>query len=142
MNRISKQLLKIAREISALDEEGDGSGFQVFHDMDNYDIKTNYEVEEGEYKNFTGNIRWNGTQGTVKNATFLLSNKHQIVFKNGTWEKGIWKNGTWQNGTWKNGQWLGGTWQNGTFISGYDKNDDYHEGRHGENPNNWTEREF
>ena len=37
MNRISKQLLKIAREINALDEEGDGSGFQVFHDQENHE---------------------------------------------------------------------------------------------------------
>ena len=35
MNRISKQLLKIAREVSALDEEGDGSGFQIWHDHEN-----------------------------------------------------------------------------------------------------------
>ncbi len=35
MNRISKELLKIAREVKALDEEGDGSGFQDFHDYEN-----------------------------------------------------------------------------------------------------------
>ena len=35
MNRISKQLLKIAREIKALDEEGDGSAFQPYHDYEN-----------------------------------------------------------------------------------------------------------
>ena len=29
MNRISRSLLKIAREINALDEEGDGGGFQL-----------------------------------------------------------------------------------------------------------------
>ena len=35
MNRISKQLLLIAREIKALDEEGNGSGFQLWHDHEN-----------------------------------------------------------------------------------------------------------
>ena len=35
MNKISKQLLKIAREVKALDEEGDGSGFQFYHDQEN-----------------------------------------------------------------------------------------------------------
>ena len=35
MNRISRELLKIAREVKALDEEGDGSGFQVYHDIEN-----------------------------------------------------------------------------------------------------------
>ena len=35
MNRISRELLSIAREISALDEEGDGSGFQFYHDQEN-----------------------------------------------------------------------------------------------------------
>ena len=34
MNRISRELLKIAREINALDEEGDGSGFQMQHDYE------------------------------------------------------------------------------------------------------------
>ena len=37
MNRISKELLKIAREITALDEEGDGSSFQILHDQDNFE---------------------------------------------------------------------------------------------------------
>ena len=35
MNRISRELLSIAREIKALDEEGDGSGFQPYHDYEN-----------------------------------------------------------------------------------------------------------
>ena len=35
MNRISRQLLKIAKEVNALDEEGDGSGFQMWHDHEN-----------------------------------------------------------------------------------------------------------
>lgn len=35
MNRISKQLLKIAREVKALDEQGDGSGFQMWHEHEN-----------------------------------------------------------------------------------------------------------
>ena len=33
--RIAKRLVKIAECLVALDEEGDGSGVQVFHDMDN-----------------------------------------------------------------------------------------------------------
>ena len=37
MNRISRELLSIAREIKALDEEGDGSGFQYYHDQENYE---------------------------------------------------------------------------------------------------------
>ena len=35
MNRICRQLFKMAREINALDEEGDGSGFQMQHDYEN-----------------------------------------------------------------------------------------------------------
>ena len=35
MNKISRELLKIAREVKALDEEGDGSGFQIWHDHEN-----------------------------------------------------------------------------------------------------------
>ena len=39
MNRISKQLLKIAKEVNALDEEGDGGGFQMQHDHENREIE-------------------------------------------------------------------------------------------------------
>jgi hypothetical protein len=33
--KIAKQLLKLAKNIIALDEEGDGSGFQPYHDYEN-----------------------------------------------------------------------------------------------------------
>ena len=35
MNIISRELLLIAKEIKVLDEEGDGSGFQMQHDHEN-----------------------------------------------------------------------------------------------------------
>ena len=35
MNKISRELLSIARAVKALDEEGDGSGFQMWHDHEN-----------------------------------------------------------------------------------------------------------
>ena len=33
--RIAKQLVRLAKNLVALDEEGDGSGFQLMHDMEN-----------------------------------------------------------------------------------------------------------
>jgi hypothetical protein len=33
--KVAKQLVKLAKNLIALDEEGDGSGFQSFHDYEN-----------------------------------------------------------------------------------------------------------
>lgn len=35
--KIAKQLVKLAKSLIALDEEGDGSGFQLLHDYDNFE---------------------------------------------------------------------------------------------------------
>ena len=34
--KIANELVKIAKNLIALDEEGDGSGFQTLHDLDNF----------------------------------------------------------------------------------------------------------
>ena len=78
--------------------------------------------QKGEYKNFTGEIDWRGTKGTVKNATFDLTSTGVYWYK-GTWEKGNWKDGVWEDGIWKagiwrDGFWEGGTWHNGTWFDG------------------------
>ena len=51
MNRISRQLLKVAREISALDEEGDGSGFQPYHDYENAE-QTRLDIAQKQGKKY------------------------------------------------------------------------------------------
>jgi hypothetical protein len=33
--KVAKELIKLAKNLIALDEEGDGSGFQIWHDHDN-----------------------------------------------------------------------------------------------------------
>jgi hypothetical protein len=33
--KVAKELVKLAKNLIALDEEGDGSGFQMLHDKDN-----------------------------------------------------------------------------------------------------------
>ena len=33
--KVAKELVKLAKNLIALDEEGDGSGFQMWHDHDN-----------------------------------------------------------------------------------------------------------
>jgi hypothetical protein len=33
--KIAKELIKLAKNLIALDEEGDGSGFQPYHDYEN-----------------------------------------------------------------------------------------------------------
>lgn len=49
MNRnvkIAKQLVKLAKSLIALDEEGDGSGFQYLHDMETYTSNEEKELNE------------------------------------------------------------------------------------------------
>ena len=87
-------------------------------------VKCDAEVanQEGFYKNFTGEIDWGKTRGTVKNATFELKPNYiewqDGTWVNGYWDGGTWHNGTWHNGTWRLGHWLGGTWKNGTWKNG------------------------
>ena len=127
MNRISRELLSIAREINALDE-------------------TNIANKKGVYHNFNGKIEWGDTNGYVKSANFQLdygsfSGKphgpgiiwdygiwidgtwhngqwDDGIWENGTWLSGAWHNGTWKNGTWENGEWIKGIWENGTWKNG------------------------
>ena len=121
--KIAKQLVRLAKSLVAIDEEGDGSGFQVFHDMDNYGIKDGGKIADkpGKYKNFTGTIEYKGISGTVRNATFELLDEDEtegIDWYDGIWENGVWDAGTWYNGTWKNGKWKAGTWFKGTWENG------------------------
>ena len=130
--RIAKELVKLAKSLIALDEDGDGSGFQVLHDMDTYKItdERNLANKPGKYENFTGKIEWkgewDGTFGTVENATFELKNSgngYLIIWEDGTWKDGQmfkcdWKKGTWEKGTFIYGSWEGGTWKNGNFRGG------------------------
>ena len=118
--KIAKQLVRLAKSLVAIDEEGDGSGFQVFHDLDNYGIKDGGKIADksGKYKNFTGTIEQKGISGTGRNATFeLLDETAGIDWYDGIWENGVWDAGTWYNGTWKNGEWKAGTWENGRWTS-------------------------
>ena len=105
--KIAKELVKIAKSLIA---------------------EQNIANQQGEYKNFTGQIDFGDTKGTVSNATFILKEVigfpwKQVVWKDGTWEDGTWCNGTWRNGTWKkgtwrDGYWVEGTWKNGTWQDG------------------------
>ena len=50
--KVAKELLKLAKNLVALDEEGDGSGFQVLHDMNTNKINNiNVAEENGELLN-------------------------------------------------------------------------------------------
>ena len=136
--KIAKQLVKIAKEL--VSEE-------------------NIANQPGEYKNFTGEIKWKGTRGKVRNATFELFQDGDYdkdilwydgiwekgTFNDGYWKKGIWKGGTWNGGTWRdgifeNGTWDGGTWKDGTWeygkwLNGKDKSGKTH-GRD-DSPDKW-----
>lgn len=108
--------------------------------------------EDGEYSNFTGNIKTDFIDGSVKNAYFVIE-KGEITFLDGIWEKGLWKSGifedgiwldgTWKNGAWSNGTWEKGLWENGTWYGGNWKNGNWQEGydgkgkRHLDSPDNW-----
>jgi hypothetical protein len=35
--KVAKELVKLAKNLIALDEEGDGSGFQFYHDKENHE---------------------------------------------------------------------------------------------------------
>ena len=79
MNRISRELVSIAREINTI--------------ANNQNIAN----EEGMYKNFTGIIEWKEINGKVINATFKLVTgmNYDIIWERGTWFNGVWENGVW-----------------------------------------------
>ena len=78
--------------------------------------------EKGTYVDYTGEIDWGYSHGTVKNATFILLNvedKPKVVFKTGTWVDGTLSNAHWCSGTWENGVFDGGLWCDGCWINGH-----------------------
>ena len=122
--KIAKELVKLAKSLVAGD----------------YDIAD----KEGRYENFTGAVKWMGTDGHVENATFDLSTGgHYVYWENGTWKDGtlkdvIWENGTfdngsiydaiWENGVWNNGEFYGSIWSKGTWNGGTWKDGIWHYG--------------
>ena len=144
MNKISKELIRIAKDINALDKN------PTFYDK-------NFANEYGQYENFNGTIDYgfNGNEvyGKMSNAKFGLvfpqSNAPIMICGIGTWEKGeaqnvyfgkkcIIKNGkfsncyfqgstfengkavncVWDYGTWKSGTWKSGNWWDGIWENG------------------------
>ena len=93
-----------------------GKSDYSFVDDENSNNNANIADKPGEYKNFTGVIKWKGTNGNVENATFKLNESEPIV----VWQNGIWKGGTWKFGVWENG---------------YDKN--YHIHKESNSPDKW-----
>ena len=130
--KVAKELVKLAKNLIALDEEGDGSGFQMLHDYEKLkNMNDKIANKERLYRNFSGVIKWGQISGTVKNATFALvlrgagyDNKC-VDWYSGTWKDGYFY-GTWKDGTWENGEfcgaWEDGTWENGEFCYGSWKN--------------------
>ena len=104
----------------------------------------NVANKEGLYSNFTGDIEWRWTKGSVKNATFELKHYYQRAqvvfyegiwengdfadgeFRGGTWKKGNFNGGRFNGGFWKDGVWNDGWWDEGTWLGGRDKNGGYH----------------
>ena len=122
--KVAKQLVKLAKNLIALDEEGDGSGFQMQHDYEKLtNITDKIADKEGYYENFSGIIRWGSTSGTVKNADFSIyvdNSYEMITWRDGTWKDGtfkwsLWQKGIWNNGDFQDGDWWTGTWKNGTW---------------------------
>lgn len=108
--------------------------------------------ETGHYNNFSGEINWQGSRFTVKNADFELSDKYDVFinFIGGTivdgkisrvnveyciFEGGIFEVGLWNNGTWKGGTWVSGVWLDGIWLGGYDDNSIWHD--KGDSPDKW-----
>ena len=145
MNKVSKELLKIAREINIIGKE--------METLRNF--KGIADQPHTQYENFTGKIHYETILGNVSNARFSLMegnegglNSPYMIFGGGTWERGTaerawlsrchWKNGmlidgefqngTWERGTmekvqcqdviWKNGIFIGGSWYKGTWKDG------------------------
>ena len=72
--KVAKELIRIAKNLIALDEEGDGSGFQLLHDYEKLkNMNDKIANKKGLYRNFSGVIDWHLIKGTVKNATFSLT---------------------------------------------------------------------
>lgn len=136
MNRISRQLINIARELrfeqlASIREVADSSG---------------------KYQNFTGDISfYRSVLAEVRNASFqllVIFGYSNIIWENGTWIQGNWysiDHNKWKNGTWKNGTWNGGIWENGIWYGGkwkggkWQKGFDYKRRFHGkdDSPDKW-----
>ena len=94
MNKISKQLLKIAREVKALDEEGDGSGFQPYHDYENAE-QTRLDLAQKEGKKYILHHKEGGLWrimacknfGYVKKGDFggLIESEKNLSHKSDCW---------------------------------------------------------
>ena len=94
MNRISRQLLKIAREINALDEEGDGSGFQYYHDQENHEQEM-LNIAQKQGKKYILHHKENGLWriqacknfGNVKKGDFggLIASAKNLSHKGNCW---------------------------------------------------------
>ena len=86
------------------------------------DTEMRVALEPGDYRRFTGWIRFGGTDGWAENASFVLLD-HGGPAKQMVWRKGTWKSGFLENCMWIDGTFLDGTlaccnWQNGTFAGG------------------------
>lgn len=151
--RIAKELVKLAKSLVAIDEEGDGSGFQVMHDVNT--VLPEHEIVkraicEGNYNNFTGEVNCGGLNGKVRNAIFSIGNTMRHIegtsfsafdcFLDGVWEDGDFVRGLWNNGTWENGYFEDSTWVDGIWLDGYWKNSIWHNGTW--NYGNWESGEW
>ena len=83
---------------------------------------------EGEYKDFTGVIDWQGSKGKVEKAHFKLDHSG-IYWVKGTWLSGVWENGAWLDGFWINGTWENGIWVHGLWRNGIWKDGEWHDGK-------------
>ena len=116
--KIAKELVRIAKSLVAWN--------------------INIANHPGKYKNFTGKIEYNQSNGWATNATFEIpvmkkQGQYQIIWYNGTWQgdffHSLWKNGTWkggrfhvgtfEKGTWERGSWYNGVWKGGTWKDGW-----------------------
>ena len=74
--------------------------------------------EMGDYRNFTGYVLFNKTEGWAENADFDIQNGGwSIIWRSGTWSGTMW-NARWDGGVWKGGKWYGHLWNGGTWLDG------------------------
>ena len=86
------------------------------------DMQMQAALEPGDYRDFTGYVSLNGTEGYAEHATFMLSDKAR-PFDSGLTPEWmtlmftiIWQKGDWLGGTFHDGAFYGGVFHNGLFL--------------------------
>lgn len=133
--KVAKELIKMAKSLlgyspknvvnNYYSNNNDGNDTGKKDSNDSHQNDSNQVADKpGLYTNFSGRIEVGETKGKVRNATFEILDKDDVInWKNGIWVEGTLKKCFWEKGTWESGDcyvywWHDGTFKKGTFNGG------------------------